>query len=647
MITTNENKTKKKKQKPKKVNKLRYAEYYDMQDTFDGLYAKAQKGEIFNDLMELILSRDNILLAYRNIKRNDGSVTPGTDGLTMRDIEKCTPDGLVQKVRNIVKNYSPRTVRRKEIPKQYDPTKTRPLGIPCIWDRLIQQCILQVLEPICEAKFSDNSYGFRPNRSCENAVASSYRLMQQSHLHYVVEFDIKGFFDNADHSKLIKQIWALGIQDKKLIYVIKRILKAAVQLENGTITTPDKGTPQGGIISPLLANIVLNELDWWIDSQWQENPVGAKYTRYRQDVDADDRSHGYRTMRTTRLKEMYIVRYADDFRIFCKNAETAHKIMEAVKQWLSERLRLEVSPEKTRVVNLAKNYSEFLGIKMKLTKKKGKMVVHSRVGEKAVKRIKNEAKQKIKEIARPSKGNTQAKAIIDYNAFVMGEHEYYQMATAVIVDFAAIGYETTKTMKRLGDRLKKAPKSEGKIEGAVVEKYGASKMLRWVRNLPVAPISYISTKAPMCKKRSVQKYTPEGRAEIHQNLGIDTAMLQTLLRQQLYDRSAEYADNRLSLYCAQYGKCAVTGKVFTETDDIHCHHKLPKEMGGKDNYQNLILVTESVHILIHATTQPTIEKYLALLNLNKHQLQKLIKLRLEAGNQPISVQSVSTGTAAK
>ena len=314
MVTTNSNSNKKatKTMKPKKVNKLRHAEYYDMQGTFDELFSKASKGEKFESLMNVIFARDNILLAYRNIKRNGGSVTPGTDGLTMCDVEKYTPEELIKKVRNITKNYSPRTVRRKEIPKLNDPSKTRPLGIPCIWDRLIQQCVLQILEPICEAKFSNNSYGFRPNRSCENAVASCYKLMQLSHLSYVVEFDVKGFFDNVDHSKLIKQIWALGIQDKKLIYMIKSMLKAQIQLEDGTMVTPDKGTPQGGIISPLLANIVLNELDWWVDSQWQNNPVIDNYKACYNKKGVQDKSHGYRGMRSTKLKEMYIVRYADD-----------------------------------------------------------------------------------------------------------------------------------------------------------------------------------------------------------------------------------------------------------------------------------------------------------------------------------------------
>lgn len=465
--------------------------------------------------------------------------------------------------------------------------------------------------------------------------------MQLSHMQYVVEFDIKGFFDNVDHSKLIKQIWALGIRDKRLIYIIKRILKAPIQLENGTTVAPDKGTPQGGIISPLLANIVLNELDWWVDNQWQNHPVAVakgKNRRIKERI-VFDKSHGYDAMRKTQLKEMHIVRYADDFRIFCPTKDCAERTLIAVTQWLKERLRLEVSPEKTRVVNLNRHYSEFLGIKMRLRQKKSKRIVQSRVSEKAVKRITAEAKRKIKDIARPPKGMTEARAILNYNAFVMGEHEYYQVATGVSVDFRDIGYQVSRTMKRLSDRLKKEPKDN--IGGAVVDRYGSSRLIRYIKNLPVAPISYVRTSGPKYKNPLIQKYTPEGRARIHENLSFNMGVLYALLRQEVYNQSAAYADNRLSLFCAQYGKCAVTGRVFESLEDIHCHHKLPKEMGGRGNYQNLIIVQKSVHILIHATTDSTIAKYLSELQLNKKQLAKLNKLRKEAGNAPISAQSVS------
>ena len=324
------------------MDTLRHAEYYGMLQTFDDLYAKSKSGEKFPNLMELILSQDNIMLAYRNIKSNTGSYTAGTDHQNIGDIGKLPPSVVIEKVRKIVTGsqhgYRPKPVRRKDIPKPNG--KTRPLGIPCIWDRLIQQCIKQILEPICEAKFSNNSYGFRPNRSVEHAISRTYSLLQRAHLHYVLEFDIKGFFDNVNHSKLIRQLWSLGIQDKQLLFVIKRILKAPIRMPDGTTEYPTKGTPQGGIISPLLANVVLNELDHWIDSQWVEHPLAVShaYRRIIRTSEVIDKSKGYVMMRRTGLKEMFIVRYADDFRIFCRNREDAERTMASVTQWITERL---------------------------------------------------------------------------------------------------------------------------------------------------------------------------------------------------------------------------------------------------------------------------------------------------------------------
>ena len=255
------------KKKALKKSKLRHAEYYDFQKIQDKLYAESMDGKMFTKLVEIITLPENIKLAYRNIKKNKGSKTAGTDGKTIQHLEKLSEEKLVVLVQRKFSWYVPQSVRRVEIPK--DNGKTRPLGIPTIMDRLVQQCVLQVLEPICEAKFHDHSYGFRPNRSQQHAISQVHKNMQLSHLHYVVDIDIKGFFDNVSHGKLLKQLWTLGICDKKLISIISAMLKAEV----AGIGFPEKGTPQGGIISPLLSNIVLNELDWWLASQWENIPT--------------------------------------------------------------------------------------------------------------------------------------------------------------------------------------------------------------------------------------------------------------------------------------------------------------------------------------------------------------------------------------
>ena len=627
-------------EKPRVVDNLRHAEYYDLQSKFDELYQQSSNNEIFDNLMDLILSRENILLAYRNIKANKGSQTPGTDKRTMKDISNLSDEQVVNNVRYYLvgskHGYRPKPVRRKEIPKPNG--KTRPLGIPCIWDRLIQQCIKQVLEPICEAKFSNNSYGFRPNRCVEHAIAETHRLLQKSHMHYVVEFDIKGFFDNVNHVKLIRQIWALGIHDKQLIFIIKRILKAPIQLPNGKTIYPEKGTPQGGIISPLLANIVLNELDHWVDNQWLQNPVIGKFKCPYNKAGTLIKSNAYLHMRKTNLKEIYIIRYADDFRIFCRTKNQAEKIKIAVINWLRERLKLEVSEEKTRIINARNKYVEFLGFKIKLReKKKNSWIVKSHICDKKNQIVSDNLKQQIKKLPN-AKDKFHATSIIRrYNTMVMGIQNYYKIATEICKDLRIIQYEIGII---LNGRLHGTHKRRGKLskKGRQLsefeqKRYGLSKALRYYKGSgePIYPIGYVTPSPPISKNKRVCSYTSEGRKGIHANLKMDTSLLIELMKQPVKSSSLEYNDNRISLYSAQNGKCSVTQRVFHNTEEIHCHHKLPRKVGGDDKYANLTLVLEDVHRLIHATKEETINKYLDILKLTEPQLKKLNKLRIKAG----------------
>ena len=199
-------------------------------------------------------------------------------------------------------------------------------------------------------------------------------------------------------------------------------------MPDNTTVLPDKGTPQGGIISPLLANIVLNELDWWIASQWEENPIAISRGRERiiGKTKVFDKSHGYRIMKNTEMKEMHIIRYADDFRIFCKTRGDAQKLFYATKDWLHHRLGLEINEQKSQIVNLKKRYSEFLGFKMKLNrrgkKKNGepKYIVQSHITEKSAEKIALKARELIYNIQNPADKSGQFAATYVYNSFVIG-----------------------------------------------------------------------------------------------------------------------------------------------------------------------------------------------------------------------------------
>lgn len=601
--------------KPKKKQSIRNNEYYDTQECFDRLYRDSRQGKRFTKLMGLITSEDNIMLAYRSIKKNKGSKTKGVNNSTIVQMGEKNPRELVSYVQRRLQNLRPHAVRRVEIPKPDG--RLRPLGIPTIEDRIIQQCIKQVLEPICEAKFYKHSYGFRPNRSAHHAIARAMFLANQTGFHFVVDVDIKGFFDNVNHGKLLKQLWTLGIQDKQLLCVLSRMLKAPI----AGIGIPEKGVPQGGILSPLLANVVLNELDWWISSQWETFQPRRRYS--------DPWGH-YRALKATGLKKVFIVRYADDFKLFCKTRSEAERIYIAVQKWLMERLGLEISPEKSKIVNLKKRWSDFLGFKLKLRPKGGKWVVKSQLTEKALLKCKDTIREAIKRIGRkPS-----TPSVMQFNATVLGLHNYYKVATYVYTDFDRIAFDVRKCLLC---RTKRYRNSTGLRSQAFQQFYGDFRgKIFYVAKLALFPINGIKTKPPMCFSQDICSYTEGGRAKIHalQN-AVNPRLLRQLMENPIQGASIELNDNRISMFVAQHGKCAISKEPLA-LGNMVVHHITPKQAGGGDNYANLILVTPDVHQLIHAKAEETVEKYLNKLKSCKLNVAQLNKLRELAGNCKIA-----------
>ena len=599
---------------------------FGLQECFNKLYEDSRNGKTFNKLFDIVVSDANILLAYRNIRVNKGSRTPGVDNIVITDIDKLAPEEIVKKVRNKLYNYIPNAVKRVEIPKPNG--KMRPLGIPTMIDRLCQQALLQVLEPICEARFYPHSYGFRPGFSAENAIADMQRNLQLVHCHYVVDVDIEGFFDNINHTKLKKQIWNIGIQDKKIIKIISQMLTAPIVLPDGTWLKPEKGTPQGGVISPLLANIVLNEFDWWIDSQWRSFPSKHQYFGKVKGSERINQGTKYRALRGTKrnpcnLKEVYLVRYADDFKLFCKSYSDAKRIYFASKQWLEERLKLKISPEKSKITDCKVNYSEFLGFKLKVKKKGNKYVLTSRVTDKALERCYKDLKEQLQWVKGPKNDKDQLLAIGIYNLKVQGIQNYYSIATECVQDFKKIGNDLRYQIDKMARKL-----NEHESVPAQYEKYEVyRRQLRIINGQIILPISGFKHKDAMAKNRQEYKY-----CEKQNEFDI---VLDYLVRTITDCGSVKYYNFRISRWYGQKGKCAVLLKPLS-LGEFHCHHVIPKEFGGSDEYNNLIIIDKNVHHLIHAKEPDMIQKYLELIGkVDSKTLKKINKYRVLAGNSEI------------
>lgn len=268
------------------------------------------------------ITEDLMLKAFKAVKKNKGAA--GIDKMTISLYEKNLTDNLLSLMKELKKGtYQPAPLRRVYIPKGNG--KTRPLGIPTIKCRIAQEVIRRLINSMFESRFHDNSFGFRMGRNCHQAVERLLQHAEQGY-RYVVDVDIKGFFDNIPHDLIMNSI-ASRIADGNILNIIKKLLNSGV-MEEGKITPTLKGTPQGGVISPLLANITLDHLDWFLDK------------------------HG-----------LNFVRYADDFVILCKSETEAKKALELIQNFLNG-MKLETSPEKTKISHFSKGF-DFLGFSIK------------------------------------------------------------------------------------------------------------------------------------------------------------------------------------------------------------------------------------------------------------------------------------------
>jgi RNA-directed DNA polymerase len=306
--------------------------------------AQTQPEHRFGDLYHLICGEDWLRSALEKVLSNSGSRTSGVDKISRKDLKEDEQKiAFVQTLRAELKGgaYRPQPVRRRWIPKANG--KQRPLGIPTIKDRVVQQTLKMLLEPIWESDFLDCSNGFRPGRrTMDNIRVCRSRITTQNKFLWVVEGDIKGCFDHVQHEILLRLV-GQRVQDKRILTLIEAMLKAGM-MENGLFQHTEEGTPQGGILSPLLANIYLHQFDlWW----WEKYGKLSLYEKAKR--------------RKAGIGNCILTRYADDFILLCNGPKAeAGKIREEARQMLWDKLRLELSLEKTHITHVTDGF-DFLG----------------------------------------------------------------------------------------------------------------------------------------------------------------------------------------------------------------------------------------------------------------------------------------------
>lgn len=337
---------------------------------------KDEEYVLATNLMEQICVKANLNLAYKRVKANRG--TAGVDRVTVQELSSYIRDNKEKLVQSLLEgSYEPQPVKKVMIPKAGG--GERQLGIPTVVDRLVQQAILQVITPMFEGSFSESSYGFRPGRSAHGALKQASEYVRSGYV-WVVDMDLEKFFDRVNHDILMSRL-ARRIGDKRLLKLIRRYLTAGI-MQNGVVTSRQEGTPQGGPLSPLLSNILLDELD----------------------KELEKRGHRF-------------CRYADDQNIYVKSERAGRRVYESVKKFLESKLKLKVNDKKSAVARVSER--KFLGYRIS---DNGTLTI----APESISR----AKDKIRAITKRNRGISFKSVIVELNQFLTGWQNYYKLSSS-------------------------------------------------------------------------------------------------------------------------------------------------------------------------------------------------------------------------
>jgi len=567
--------------------------YVDMEQRFSDF----RNGAIdMRALHSMVYDENNVAFAVRQLSKSPGRMALGPDGTNYKTLESYSIMELAKIVKNRLLRKQMDYVRRTYIPKG-NTGKMRPLGICSVWDKLVEKCIQLVVEPYCETKFVESSFGFREQISQHNALAKVKN--QCKTMPYVLSVDLKDYFGTIDPDITYRELWHIGVRDKIILNYVYQFIKKGYYEASCKVEDP-LGSPQGSILGPLISNVYLHRFDVWLRDQgdcWHDKSVSKFH----------DKDNKRRNLGATNLKVGIHVRYADDILVLCKDYQDAVRFRYSVTKYLARNMRLEINEDKTKIYDLTKEKMKYLGYDFYVFKRPSKSAQHNgkyMVANTLPKGKEDEIVRKCGELLREIKKSLSFEAIHNWNTYVVSLHNYYNGMTHFNQSFGKIGWRIKKLFYHTMDKRVKFTTEQSyknSFQGGRYSSWG-KKGYYCFETYPVIEIDWANWDSKsICYGKCKIRDNPYYYGEQKHKPGVSLEAIGYLVNTSKHIKSSRLAMFRISKYSSVKGVSYLSGE-FIPVENYHCHHIKPIARGGTHDFDNLCVLSETEHRILHSNT---------------------------------------------